>query len=205
MFLDLDYGSGKYFAISKSPQSMLRTRIRVGFAVGQNPKTVQEHLNINLTDYCCGECFDSPLQYGDIVKIGALALYPVEINLKAMEKELMCHFDFQYPIALRKDWVNQPSGGSNKQRRGVLLLDVFNRRCHSRAIDLECFSWLQPHTPNKELPQGAQVHYVRDWKAAMIGGIINARADSQLRDLITTVVDKVTANRAITTVLYSQI
>ena len=72
------------------------------------------------------------------------------------------------------------------------------------AIDEEFIRWLRKQTPNKDLPWGAQVLYVRDWKAATLGRIINARADSQLRDLITTVVDKVITNQAITTVLFSR-
>ena len=99
-FLDLDYGSGRWFATMKSSQPLLRTRIRVGFAIEQRKQIVQDHLHLNLRAHFNGGCYESPLQYGDIVKIGALALYPLEINLKAMEKELMRHFNFKYPIAL---------------------------------------------------------------------------------------------------------
>ena len=64
-----------------------------------------------------------------MVRIGALYFYPEGLNVTTMEKELMRHFNFEYPIGLGVDWVNQPYNGNNKRTgpKGIRLYHLYTR------------------------------------------------------------------------------
>ena len=203
-YLDLDYGNGKFFLASKALTTLkLRTRLRVAHPLTQDRPIVRNRLHQCIRRLCGGGgCFDTPLQYGDTMKIGALCLYPDGVHIKSMEKELMRHFHFKYPIALRPDWVNIPFEGSNKKLEGIRQLHVHTRTEDAMKIDLELGRWLQPNTPNRKLPWATQVHYIRDWKAAK-DDLLNVPADSRLRRAIHSMVNKVRGNEATTEVIFS--
>ena len=108
-FLDLDFGNGRFFMKStKEGPRTFRSRIRVGYDLGLEREAVRSSLHSNWAyQATSGGYFDSPLQYGNMVRIGALYLYPEgRLNVTSMEKELLRHFKFKYYIGLGVDWVN---------------------------------------------------------------------------------------------------
>ena len=201
IYLDLDYGNGRFFVTSKAATPKLRARLRVAHPLNLNRETLKARIHDCWRQQCNGGgCFESPLQYGDTTKIGALCLYPVGINIKAMERELMRRFGFKYPIALRSDWINQPYDGPNSKSEGALQLHVHTRSSDCKTIDLEFGIWLQPDTPNSELPWATQVHYVRDWKAAK-DNLLTVPAEFRLKNSIRAMVTKVRVHEASTAVV----
>ena len=141
------------------------------------------------------------------MRIGALCFYPEELNLKAMEKELMRHFKWKYPIALRVDWVAMPYDRRakwNARSTGVRLLHLYTRTGHAKLVDRECRTWLHPNTPKQDLPWAAVVHYISDWKAAQ-RGVISVAASGSLKEQIVTMVSKAQDFQELTTVLYSDV
>ncbi|CAJ1963299.1 unnamed protein product [Cylindrotheca closterium] len=114
-YLDMSFGNMSYASTSNKPgEKKLRTRMRVGFEVKVAAGTIRQYLHGQLRPqgYSAG-CYKSVLQFGDIEKVGALCFNPKEINIRAMEKELIWHFDWKIVIGLRYEWVNIPYNGRN--------------------------------------------------------------------------------------------
>ncbi|CAJ1948657.1 unnamed protein product, partial [Cylindrotheca closterium] len=96
-YCDMEYGNCPYAATNSKPgEKKLRTRIRVGFSAEASVEAVQDYLHTGLRQLGRGAgCYPSPLQYGEIVKIGSCSFIPAEVNFSAYAKELMRLFDFE--------------------------------------------------------------------------------------------------------------
>ena len=139
-FLDLDFGNGRFLLQStKEGPRTFRSRIRVGYDIGLEQAAVRRCLHSYWAYRATSSgCFDSPLQYGNMVRIGALYLYPEGgPNVTSMEKELMRHFKFKYPIGLGIDWVNQLYDGNDKRTgpKGICLYHLYTRTEDAKIVD----------------------------------------------------------------------
>ncbi|CAJ1945815.1 unnamed protein product, partial [Cylindrotheca closterium] len=159
--------------------------MRVGFEVEVAAGTIRQYLHGELRPQGYGAgCYESVLQFGDIEKIGALCFYPQEINIRAMEKELMQHFDWKTVIGLRYKWANIPYNGRskwNERSPGCMMWHVYVRSSDAKRADRELRLWLHPSTPKKDFPWCAVTHYISDWKAAQ-NGIISVKAVGPVKD-----------------------
>ena len=193
-YLDMSFGNMSYASTSNKPgEKKLRTRMRVGFEVDVPPETIRQYLHGELQHQGRGAgCYESVLQYGDIEKIGALCFYPQEINIKAIEKELMRHFDWEIVIGLRYEWVTTPYTGRskwNERAPGCMMWHIYVRSKHAKRADRALRLWLHPSTPKKDFPWCAVTHYISDWKAAQ-NGTISVKAVGPVKDEILTMISK---------------
>ena len=205
-YLDMEYGNAAYYASNVKPgDKKLRTRVRVGYNSGVLPDAIRQYLHTGLAQQGRGAgCYESPLQFGEIEKIGALCFYPGEANARALEKELMRHFEWLCPIGLRWDWVNLPYDGRskwNERSPGLMLWHVYVRRIDAKKVDRELRSWLHPSTPKKDFPYAAVTHYITDWKAAQ-KGVASVRAYGPVKEQILTMVSKSRDFQELTMVTY---
>ena len=209
-YVDLSFGNGHYFMKNNKPNGnpkTLRTRIRFGYDDIINKEGLRGQLHGAWSHQSRqAGCFESPLQYGSVVRTGALCFYPMGINTKTIAKDLMRHFDFKYPIGLRLDWVNQPYDARQpvwapKSKKGVRMYHVYTRRSDASTIDRECSKWLQPITNRKDLPWAAPVHYMSDWKSAQ-DELISVQAHQRLSTQITKMVGKVSQFQELTEVQF---
>jgi len=207
-FLDLDFGNGKFFL--KSTQSgprTLRSRIRVGYDIGLEREAVRRCLHSHWAyQATSGGCFDSPLQYGNMVRIGALYFYPEGLDVTTMEKELMRQFNFEYPIGLGVDWVNQPYDGNNKRTgaKGIRLYHLYTRTEDAKIVDAGCSRWLSPDTATNLLPWATPAHYISDWKSSQLG-LTSVSANGSLKQEITRMVRTCIVARQMTEVLWPDV
>ena len=193
-YLDMSFGNMSYASTSNKPgEKKLRTRMRVGFEVDVSSEAIRQYLHGELQHQGRGAgCYESVLQFGDIEKIGALCFYPQEINIKAIEKELMRHFDWAIVIGLRYEWVNIPYNGRskwNERAPGCMMWHVYVRTKHAKRVDRALRLWLHPSTPKKDFPWCAVTHYISDWKAAQ-NGTISVKAVGPVKDEILTMISK---------------
>jgi hypothetical protein len=206
-YLDMKYGNSPYVSTSNKPgDKKLRSRIRVGFNEHVDPDSIMSYLHTGFCSQGRGTgCYPSPLQFGDIEKIGALCFYPHDANARAIEKDLMRRFQWQFPIGLRLDWVSMPYNGRskwNERSPGIMLWHIYTRRTHAKQIDRELRLWLHPSTAKKHFPWAAVTHYISDWRAAQ-NGTISVRAYGPVKDQILQMVSKSRDFQELTTVLYS--
>ncbi|CAJ1938537.1 unnamed protein product, partial [Cylindrotheca closterium] len=193
-YLDMSFGNMSYALTSNKPgEKKLRTRMRVGFEVEVAAGTIRQYLHGELRPQGFGAgCYESVLQFGDIEKIGALCFYPQEINIRAMEKELMQHFDWKTVIGLRYKWVNIPYNCRskwNERSPGCMMWHVYVRSRDAKRADRELRLWLHPSTPKKDFPWCAVTHYISDWKAAQ-NGTISVKAVGPVKDENLTMISK---------------
>ncbi|CAJ1952643.1 unnamed protein product [Cylindrotheca closterium] len=175
LYCDMEYGNSPYAAINSKPgEKKLRTRMRVGFARDTSEEAVQDYLHTGLRSQGRGAgCYPSPLQYGDIVKVGCFAFIPPEVNFEAYAKEIMRHFDFSIPIGIKMDWVSTPYTGRAK----------FNK-------------------PKPDFPFAAPATFISDWKSAQ-QGLISVKAYGPVKDATLTLISKLCDYYILTEVLYS--
>ncbi|CAJ1960549.1 unnamed protein product [Cylindrotheca closterium] len=190
----MSFGNMSYASTSNKPgKKKLCTRMRVGFEVEVAAGTIRQYLHGELRPQGYGAgCYESVLQFGDIEKIGALCFYPQEINIRAMEKELMRHFDWKTVICLRYEWVNIPYNGQSKWKErspGCMMWHVYVRSRDTKQADRELRLWLHPSTPKKDFPWCAVTHYISNWKAAQ-NGTISVKAVGPVKDENLTMISK---------------
>ncbi|CAJ1948711.1 unnamed protein product [Cylindrotheca closterium] len=164
-YCDMEYGNGPYAATNSKPgEKKLRTRLCVGFSSEASVEAVQDYLHTGLRQLGRGAgCYPSPLQYGEIVKIGSCSFIPAEVNFSAYAKELMRLFDFEVPIGIKMDWVSIPYTGQakyDKRSPGVTSPHCFTRRIHAKRVDRTLRSILHPATAKPDFPFAAPATHV---------------------------------------------
>ena len=138
----------------KPGEKKLRTRVRVGYNSGVLADSIRQYLHTGIAQQGQGAgCYESPLQFGEIEKIGAMCFYPAEANSRSLEKEIMQHFDWLCPIGLRWDWVNMPYVGRskwNERSPGLMLWHVYTRRTDAKRVDGELRLMAPPVHPQRK-------------------------------------------------------
>ena len=205
----MDYGNCPYAATNSKPgEKKLRTRIRVGFASDATPEGVQDYLHTGLRQLGRGAgCYPSPLQYGEIVKIGSCSFIPAKVNFTAFAKELMRILNFEVPIGIKMDWVSIPYTGQAKydeRSPGVTSPHCFTLKIHAKRVDRTLRSILHPATPKPDLPFVAPATYIGDWKSAQ-QGLLSVQAYGPVKDAILTLISKLRDYYILTEVLYPSI
>ncbi|CAJ1950338.1 unnamed protein product [Cylindrotheca closterium] len=190
----MSFGNMSYASTSNKPgEKKLCTRMKVGFEVEVAEGTICQYLHGKLRPQGYGAgCYELVLQFGDIKKIGALCFYPQEINIRAMEKELMRHFNWKMVIGLRYKWVNIPYNGHskwNERSPGCMMWHVYVRLKDAKRADRELCLWFHPSTPKKDFPWCAVTHYISDWKGAQ-NGTISVKAVGPVKDENLTMISK---------------
>jgi hypothetical protein len=208
-YCDMDYGNCPYAATNSKPgEKKLRTRIRVGFASDATPEGVQDYLHTGLRQLGRGAgCYPSPLQYGEIVKIGSCSFIPAKVNFTAFAKELMRILNFEVPIGIKMDWVSIPYTGRAKydeRSPGVTSPHCFTLKIHAKRVDRTLRSILHPATPKPDLPFVAPATYIGDWKSAQ-QGLLSVQAYGPVKDAILTLISKLRDYYILTEVLYPSI
>ncbi|CAJ1931701.1 unnamed protein product, partial [Cylindrotheca closterium] len=207
LYCDMEYGNSPYAATNSKPgEKKLRTRMRVGFARDTSEEAVQDYLHTGLRSQGRGAgCYPSPLQYGDIVKVGCFAFIPPEVNFDAYAKEIMRHFDFSIPIGIKMDWVSTPYTGRakfNERSPGVTSPHGYARKIHAKRVDQELRSLLNPSTAKPDFPFAAPATFISDWKSAQ-QGLISVKAYGPVKDATLTLISKLHDYYILTEVLYS--
>ncbi|CAJ1970120.1 unnamed protein product [Cylindrotheca closterium] len=202
----MEYGNCPYAAANSKPgEKKLRTRIRVGFSAQASVEAVQDYLHTGLRQLGRGAgCYPSPLQFGEIVKIGSCSFIPAEVNFSAYAKELMRLFDFEVPIGIKMDWVSIPYTGRAKydeRSPGVTSPHCFTRRIHAKRVDRTLRSILHPATAKPDFPFAAPATYISDWKLAQ-QGLLSVKAYGPVKDAILTLISKLQDYYILTEVLY---
>ncbi|CAJ1945362.1 unnamed protein product [Cylindrotheca closterium] len=191
-YCDMEYGNCPYAATNSKPgEKKLRARLRVGFSAEASVKAVQDYLHTGLRQLGRGAgCYPSPLQYGEIVKIGSCSFIPAEVNFSAYAKELMRLFDFEVPIGIKMDWVSIPYTGRAKydeRSPGVTSPHCFTRRSHAKRVDRTLRSILHPATAKPDFPFAAPATYISDWKSAQ-QSLLSVKAYGPVKDAILTLI-----------------
>ncbi|CAJ1967248.1 unnamed protein product [Cylindrotheca closterium] len=202
----MEHGNCPYTATNSKPgEKKLRTRIRVGFLAEASVEAVQDYLHTGLRQLGRGAgCHPSPLQYGEIVKIGSCSFIPAEVNFSAYAKELMRLFDFEVPICIKMDWVSIPYTGQakyDKRSPAVTSPHCFTRRIHAKRVDRTLRSILHPATAKPDFPFAAPATYISDWKSAQ-QGLLSVKAYGRVKDAILTLISKLRDYYILTEVLY---
>ncbi|CAJ1956307.1 unnamed protein product [Cylindrotheca closterium] len=202
----MEYGNCPYAATNSKPgEKKLRTRICVGFSSEASVEAVQDYLHTGLRQLGrVAGCYPSPLQYGEIVKIGSCLFIPAEVNFSAYAKELMRLFDFKVPIGIKMDWVSIPYTGRakyNERSPGVTSPHCFTRRIHAKRVDRTLRSILHPATTKPDFPFAALATYISDWKSAQ-QGLLSVKAYGPVKDAILTLISKLQDYYILTEVLY---
>ena len=206
IYCDMEYGNCPYAATNSKPgEKKLRTRLRVGFASDASVEAVQDYLHSGLRQLGRGAgCYPSPLQYGEIVKVGSCSFIPAEVNFSAYAKELMRLFDFDVPIGIKMDWVSIPYTGRAKydeRSPGVTSPHCFTRKIHAKRVDRTLRTMLHPATPKPDFPFAAPSTYISDWKSAQ-QGLLSVKAYGPVKDAILTLISKLRDYYILTEVLY---
>ncbi|CAJ1963358.1 unnamed protein product [Cylindrotheca closterium] len=162
-YCDMEYGNCPYAATNSKPgKKKLRTRLRVVFLSEAPVEAVQDYLHTGLRQLGRGAgCYPSPLQYGEIVKIGSCSFIPAEVNFSAYAMELMRLFDSEVPIGIKMDWVSIPYTGQakyNKRSPGVTSPHCFTWRIHAKRVDCTLRSILHPATAKPDFPFAERVN-----------------------------------------------
>ena len=182
--------------------------MRFGFASDATPEGVQDYLHTGLRQLGRGAgCYPSPLQYGEIVKIGSCSFIPAEVNFTAYAKELMRILNFEVPIGIKMDWVSIPYTGRAKydeRSPGVKSPYCFTQKIHAKRVDRTLRSILHPATPKPDFPFAAPATYISDWKSAQ-QGLLSVQAYGPVKDAILTLISKLRDYYILTEVLYPSI
>lgn len=170
-YVDLFYDNGLYY--EKKPEQardrILRTRMRFGF------NTVSDSMRYTLNQVFnadgLGGCFSTPLQFGSLTKIGALADYPIETNKSQLAKQLMAIMDFKIPLAVEAKWPSSPGKEAREWNHGKdpQMLHVIVKTSMAAKVDRIFSLYFTPSTPKKDNPWGSPAIYIPDSRTAMSG------------------------------------
>ncbi|CAJ1968449.1 unnamed protein product [Cylindrotheca closterium] len=114
------------------------TRLKCGLGWTRPPILMQELCSVLSSELRAG-VFPTPIQVSDMVRLGYLLLLPQELAIGTYCKDLMRLCDFQYPIGLMQDWVNNPRFFSAKftgSSQGLLCWHVFIPEAFACEADL---------------------------------------------------------------------
>ncbi|CAJ1945422.1 unnamed protein product [Cylindrotheca closterium] len=180
-------------------------RLDSGTVAEASAKAVQDYLHTGLRQLGRGAgCYPSPLQYGEIVKIGSCSFIPAEVNFSANAKELMRLFDFEVPIGIKMDWISIPYMGRAKcdeRSPGVTSPHCFTWRIHAKRVDCTLRLILHPASAKPDFPFAAPATYMSDWKLAQ-QGLLSVKAYGLVKDAILTLIRKLRDYYILTDVLY---
>ena len=198
----LDSNFGNPYILNKADKTGSKTyRTRMRFGMNDAPSMVMQELRSVLSSEPRAGVFPTPIQVSDMVRIGFLPLLPQELVIGPYCKDLMRLCDFQYPIGLMQDWVNNPRFFSAKysaSSRGLLCWHVFVPRTFAREADLILASNLDMRKLSS-LPYHAPTHYTRDWQAAK-DELVLGKQSPQLQKVIEAMRERTRATRVLTAV-----
>jgi len=166
---NMDFLPGQYEKIG--PKSV-RSRVRLGF--NEPVQTMQRTIHSSLRYSAPGKgtkCLRSPLQFGDLVRVGYLAYLPAEANRSYMERTMIKQLGFKHPLGMENTWI--ATTGLNWRRqteadktpakiRGQKQWHIFSTHAHARELDSELSSWFNVRTPKCDFPYGCQVRWTPD-------------------------------------------
>ncbi|CAJ1964451.1 unnamed protein product [Cylindrotheca closterium] len=107
IYLDPNFGNPYILnKPGKTGSKTFKTRMRFGMDTAP-PILMQELCSVLSSEPWVG-VFPTPIQVSDMVRLGFLPLLPQELAIGPYCKDLMRLCDFQYPIGLMQEWVNNP-------------------------------------------------------------------------------------------------
>ncbi|CAJ1959607.1 unnamed protein product [Cylindrotheca closterium] len=167
--LYLDPNFGNPYILNKPGKTGSKTyKTRMRFGMDTAPPILMQELRSILSSEPRAGVFPTPIQVSDMVRLGFLPLLPQELAIGPYCKDLMRLCDFQYPIGLMQEWVNNPQFFSAKftgSSRGLLCWHVFVPKAFAREADPILAANLDLRKPSCA-PFQAPTHYTRDWQAA---------------------------------------
>jgi hypothetical protein len=200
----IDPNFGNPYILNKADKKgtkVYKTRMRVGF--DNAPPIVMQELRQLLSTTRGAGVFPTPIQRSQMTRIGFFPLWPAEMYLPPICKELMRLCGFRYPIGLMMEWVNNPRDFSAKfstNARGLQLWHAFVPSEFAREADKLLSFHIDQRKPRSGLPFNAPTHYVTDWQAAN-DGLVSVRQSPQLRRVITKLRERSRAMKATSCVL----
>ncbi|CAJ1953165.1 unnamed protein product [Cylindrotheca closterium] len=171
------------------------------FGMDTAPPILMQELRSVLSSEPWAGVFPTPIQVSDMVRLGFLPLLPQELAIGPYCKDLMRLCDFQYPIGLMQEWVNNPRFFSAKftgSSRGLLCWHVFVPKAFAREADLILAANLDLRKPSCA-PFQAPTHYTRDWQAEK-DELVLGKQCPQLQSLIEAMRERTRATRALTAI-----
>ncbi|CAJ1951063.1 unnamed protein product [Cylindrotheca closterium] len=152
----LDPNFGNPYILNKPGKTGSKTyKTRMWFGMDTAPPILMQELRSVLSSEPRVGVFPTPIQVSDMVRLGFLPLLPQELAIGPYCKDLMRLCDFQYPIGLMQDWVNNPRFFSAKftgSSRGLLCWHVFVPKAFARKADLILAANLDTRKP-RDTPQ----------------------------------------------------
>ena len=149
----------------------LRTRLRFGFNVPAD--SMRYTLNQVFKANGLGGCFSTPLQFGSLTKIGALAHYPIETGKTQLAKQLMAIMDFKIPLVVAVTWPSSPGKCSREWNFGKdpQMLHVVVEAAMACKVDRILATYFTPSTLKKDNPWGSPAIYIHDSRNGMNGAL----------------------------------
>ncbi|CAJ1930116.1 unnamed protein product [Cylindrotheca closterium] len=198
----LDPNFGNPYILNKPGKTGSKTyKTRMRFGMDTAPPILMQELRSVLSSEPRAGVFPTPIQVSDMVRLGFLPLLPQELAIGPYCKDLMRLCDFQYPIGLMQEWVNNPRFFSAKftgSSRGLLCWHVFVPKAFAREADLILAANLDLRKPSCA-PFQAPTHYTRDWQAAK-DELVLGKQCPQLQSLIETMRERTRATRVLTAI-----
>ena len=196
----LDPNFGNPYILNKADKTGSKTyKSRMRFGFDDDPSIVMQGFRSVLVNDPRAGVFKTPIQVSDMVRIGFLSLLPQELVIEKYCKDLMRLCEFEFPIGLMQEWVNNPrffSATYTVAARGILLWHVYVPRAFARAADALLAANLDQRKLSS-LPYHAPTHYIRDWQAAK-DELVNIKQSPQLQKVIEAMKERSRAMRVLT-------